>query len=194
MKRLPLLPTLIVAAACATMIALGIWQLQRARWKDGLLRDYAAAQAQPPIAYPTVPYPKDLPLFRKSEALCLEVTGWRAVAGRSADGTSGWSHLAQCRTGAEGPGITVDAGWSARPDNPQWTGGPVSGIIGADGQSVIRLVSAAPLAPGLKASAPPALDDIPNNHFAYAIQWFFFAGVAALIYALALRRRSRASG
>ena len=28
---------------------------------------------------------------------------------------------------------------------------------------------------------------IPNNHLFYAIQWFFFAAVAVLIYALALR-------
>ena len=30
MRRLPLIPTLVVAAAVATMIWLGIWQLQRA--------------------------------------------------------------------------------------------------------------------------------------------------------------------
>ncbi len=189
MKRPPVIATLIVAAACLTMVALGVWQLQRARWKDGLLRDYAAAQAQPAMAFPAVPYPEDLPLFRRASGLCLEVTGWRAVSGRSVEGASGWSHLARCRTGAEGPGMTVDAGWSKTPANPVWQGGAVSGTIGADGQNVIRLVSATPLAPGLKASAPPSLDDIPNNHFAYAIQWFFFAGVAALIYGLALRRR-----
>jgi surfeit locus 1 family protein len=33
---------------------------------------------------------------------------------------------------------------------------------------------------------------VPNNHLAYAVQWFLFAGVAAVIYALALRRRTRA--
>jgi len=31
--------------------------------------------------------------------------------------------------------------------------------------------------------------DIPNNHLAYAVQWFLFAGIAGVIYALALKRR-----
>jgi surfeit locus 1 family protein len=44
-------------------------------------------------------------------------------------------------------------------------------------------------APGLAASTPPDPAAIPNNHLAYAVQWFVFAGVALLIYGLALRRR-----
>jgi surfeit locus 1 family protein len=54
----------------------------------------------------------------------------------------------------------------------------------------MRLVAAEP-GPGLMASAPPSPDSIPNNHLSYAIQWFLFAGIAALIYVLALRNRSR---
>ena len=52
------------------------------------------------------------------------------------------------------------------------------------------LVAATP-ANGLEASAPPSLKDVPNNHLAYAVQWFLFAGIAAIIYGLALRRRMR---
>jgi cytochrome oxidase assembly protein ShyY1 len=192
MKRLPLLPTLIVAAACLTMIGLGIWQLQRAQWKNALLAQYAAAQAKPPITYPAVPYPKDLPLFRRASGFCLSVANWRATSGRNVKGDSGWAHIAQCATGAEGPGISVVAGWSKTPANPVWKGGDVSGVIAPDSQSIIRLVSDAPLAPGLEASAPPSVEDIPNNHFGYAVQWFLFAGVAAVIYLLALRRRKTA--
>jgi surfeit locus 1 family protein len=32
---------------------------------------------------------------------------------------------------------------------------------------------------------------VPNNHLLYAIQWFFFALAAAVIYVLALRRRTQ---
>ena len=49
MKRLPLIPTLVVAGAVAVMIGLGIWQLQRAAWKDRLLADYAAAAPMPAL-------------------------------------------------------------------------------------------------------------------------------------------------
>jgi surfeit locus 1 family protein len=54
----------------------------------------------------------------------------------------------------------------------------------------MRLVAATP-GPGLTASAPPSPDTIPNNHFSYAIQWFLFAGIAVVIYVLALRGRWR---
>jgi cytochrome oxidase assembly protein ShyY1 len=43
---------------------------------------------------------------------------------------------------------------------------------------------------GLKSVAPPSVEDVPNNHLAYAVQWFFFAAVAAFIYVLALNRRT----
>jgi surfeit locus 1 family protein len=188
-RRLPLLPTLLVVATCLTMIGLGIWQLQRAAWKEALLKQYAAAQNLPPIAYPGVPTPRNLPLFRKSQVFCLSVEGWTPVAGRNAKGDSGWSLMASCRTGAEGPGVFVDAGWSKKFDTPDWKGGSVSGILAPDTKHVLRLVSDKPLAPSLVASAPPSLDDVPNNHLAYAVQWFVFVSIAAGIYVLALRRR-----
>src|SRR3546814_17082290 len=52
------------------------------------------------------------------------------------------------------------------------------------------LVADAPVA-GLRASAVPNGADVPNNHLAYAVQWFLFAAAAAAIYILALRRRRR---
>ena len=64
----------------------------------------------------------------------------------------------------------------------------VTGLIAPDSLHVIRLVASNP-APGLQASAPPSLDDIPNNHLSYAVQWFLFATVALVIYGLALRRK-----
>ena len=52
----------------------------------------------------------------------------------------------------------------------------------------MRLVSDHGLG-GLEASAPPSLDNIPNNHRAYAAQWFIFAFIALVIYFIALRKR-----
>ena len=68
--------------------------------------------------------------------------------------------------------------------------GEVRGIIAPDRKSRMRLVSATGLG-GLEASNPPSPASIPNNHLFYAIQWFLFAGIAALIYGLALRKRWR---
>lgn len=190
--RLPIVSTLIVAVAVAIMVALGVWQLQRAEWKAGKLAEYAAAQEQPAVSWPNVPTEAatDGLLYRQSSLECISVEDWRPASGRNRKGVAGWVLIARCRTGAEGPGATVVAGWSNRPDPPQWNGGTVSGIIGPDSRSVIRMV-ASPGLGGLEAAAPPSLDDIPNNHMAYAVQWFLFAAIAAIIYLLALRRRAR---
>jgi cytochrome oxidase assembly protein ShyY1 len=63
-------------------------------------------------------------------------------------------------------------------------------VIAPDSKYGMRLIAAEP-APGLKASAPPSPESIPNNHLAYAVQWFIFAAMAAIIYGLALRRRAK---
>jgi surfeit locus 1 family protein len=36
-RRIPIVPTLVVLAAVATMIGLGVWQLQRRAWKEALI-------------------------------------------------------------------------------------------------------------------------------------------------------------
>ena len=46
-------------------------------------------------------------------------------------------------------------------------------------------------AAGLEANPAPDLSSVPNNHLAYAVQWFIFAALAGIIYALALRRRMK---
>jgi surfeit locus 1 family protein len=169
------------------MIALGFWQIRRLHWKEGLIAQYAAAAHKPPVAFPRIPTDQSL-LFRRSEAFCLEPVAWRASAGRNRAGQSGWRHVADCRTGAEGPGLAIDMGWSDQSQAPAgWKGGTVTGIIGPDRNAQVLLVADTP-APGLQPSAPPSLDDIPNNHLAYAVQWFLFAGVAAAIYGIALWR------
>ena len=189
-RRLPLFPTIVVLAAVATMIGLGIWQLQRAAWKDGLIAHYAAAQTMPPIGWPTTPLRNDqLPLFRHATGNCLRIVAWRTVVGENAAGEPGYAHVADCATGAEGPGMSVVIGWSKNPyAKTSWTGGLVSGIIAPDRRSRMRLVAASP-AQGLAATAPPSLAAIPNNHRSYALQWFAFALMALLIYGIALRQR-----
>jgi cytochrome oxidase assembly protein ShyY1 len=203
-KRIPVLPTILVVLACAAMIGLGIWQLQRLHWKEGLLVRYAANVHEPPIALPRFVTGDDL-LFRRASAFCLQPVGWSSEAGRDADGHMGWRTIAQCRTGAEGPGFSVQLGVAHQPaQHPDWKGGPVSGFIttapnhapliaamlGKSGAEPLMLVADTP-PPGLTRNPGPDLSAIPNNHLAYAVQWFLFAGIAAVIYALALRKRLR---
>ena len=189
-RRLPLIPTIIVALAVATMIGLGAWQLQRAQWKERLLAQYDRAEKLPPIAWPNVP-PKDdaLPLYRHATGVCLRTIGGRAVAGENRKGEPGYVQIVDCATGAEGPGMSVELGWSKNPNaRPDWRGGPVSGIVAPDRVTRMRLV-AATAPPGLEPSAPPSIASISNNHRSYAVQWFSFAVAALLIYGLAVRKR-----
>ena len=189
-RRLPILPTLVVVAAVAVMIGLGVWQLRRAAWKEGLLAQYARAESLPPIAWPGLIGSDDqLPLFRHATGVCLRPVSKRAVAGENSKGEPGYVHIVDCMTGAEGPGMSVQIGWSKDPNaQSSWRGGPVSGVIAPDKRSRMRLVAATP-ASGLEANAAPSMKSISNNHRLYAIQWFSFAAIALLIYGLALRKR-----
>lgn len=202
--RFPFLPTLLVAAAVATMIALGFWQLRRADEKAELQRRYERNLTLLAMALPPGAVADENLLFRRAAAFCLEVTAWRTTGGKAASGQGGTRFLAECRTGAEGPGFVADMGVSPDPKaKPGWKGGEVSGRIVAEPRSgglFERLAGKSPPprpmivserpAPGLVASAPPVAE-APNNSLAYAFQWFFFAAAAALIYVLALRHRQR---
>lgn len=191
-RRLPVIPTIIVVAAVAVMIGLGIWQLQRAQWKERLLARYANAEKLPPISWPTTPLrDEQLPLFRHATGVCLRSIGNRAIAGENLSGEPGYVHIVDCATGAEGPGMSVAVGWSKNPNaRVNWAGGPVSGTIAPDSRTRMRLVAAS-APPGLQPSAPPSLSSIPNNHRFYAIQWFSFAAIALIIYGLAVRKRRK---
>jgi surfeit locus 1 family protein len=193
MRTWPVLPTILVALAVATMIALGVWQLQRKGEKEALLARYESAAGLPAVAWPSVPDPNNLPLFRKAAVMCIKVAGWQSVSGTNAAGKAGFAHIASCQTGgAEGPGTKVAIGWSPRPENPVWQGGPVNGVIAPDNVQLIKLVSSDQV-PGLEQLVAPSPEQIPNNHLLYAIQWFIFAFAAAAIYVLAVRKR-RAGG
>lgn len=190
--KVPLLPTLVAGAAIGFMIYLGLWQLDRLHQKEALLAHYAAAAKFPSIPLPVDDAPIKNLLFRRSYSECAIVTNWVSVSGRNDKGTAGWKHLALCQAPARTNQrhFSVDAGWSRTPTAPVWAGGHVGGIISEDDIHHLRLIMTPP-APGLEQSALPSPTSIPNNHFAYAVQWFLFAGIATIIYGLAALRRVR---
>jgi surfeit locus 1 family protein len=197
MKRFPIVSTIVVVIAVAAMIGLGLWQLlDRAPKKAAYIAQLAANPAKPPIAFPR--FPDETLLFRRASGLCVEPVAQR-LAGA---GAAGFRLIVECRTGAEGPGMIVQLGTTPDPTfKGRWAGGPVSGFIShaPDSRSLIgslfdrtpqrlMLVADTP-ALGLGANGKPDLSSVPNNHLSYAVQWFFFAAIAAVIYVLAVRRR-----
>lgn len=187
--KVPVFATLLVGAAVATMIGLGVWQLQRAEWKQALITRYSKALSiASEVAWPRDRQAFDDALYRRSSLVCGHVTKMSAHAGRSANGQAGWMHIAHCQTQGGGE-AAVALGWSRTPKVRPWDGGRVSGYIAPTGEG-IRLVASPPEA-GLVQLRRPDPNDMPNNHMIYVWQWFFFAVTAAVIYVLALRKRWR---
>ncbi len=197
MKRIPILPTLIVGLAVAAMIALGLWQLlDRRPQKEAYLAQLAANPARTVIAFPL--QPDERLLFRRAVAECRPPVAVR----RAGAGAAGFRLIATCPV-PQGS-MQVQLGTTHDPRKQiAWSGGRVSGYVAhaPDSRSLIQsafdhrpqamlLVTDTP-APGLEPNASPDLDAVPNNHLAYAIQWFLFAAIAAIIYVLAVARRNR---
>ena len=185
-RRIPVIATLLVLAAVGVMLRLGFWQLERKAEKEALLARHAAAGGMADAAqWPRGAASADAVLYRRAQVDCRDVTGFTSVAGESAQGESGIAHTATCRL-ADGGMARIVLGWARDPKPRDWRGGIVTGTI-APGP---RLVADPPLA-GLAANARPDPRELANNHLSYAVQWFLFAGVALVIYALALRKRWR---
>jgi surfeit locus 1 family protein len=186
MRVMPIFATAIVLAAAGVMIALGVWQLHRADWKTDLIARYENALTDTKIVhFPAPSADKAAWLYRRSAIACGQLLGRSAISGRSNSGQPGWTQLALC--GTDQGEAEVALGWSRDPAPASWTGGNVSGLIAPAGKSV-RLIADPPLA-GLEALARPDPREMPNNHFAYAMQWFFFAATSLIIFVLAARKK-----
>lgn len=236
-RRVPIFATIIVLAAVATMIALGVWQLGRLKEKEALIARYEAAQAQEGFQHII---PSASAAYTRTLTYCANPTEQTVVSGRNLRGQNGWAHVVRCTIGGKTPNTRdavrsfetiwmaergdkrrmsdaqVDAvvkdwqqveedlasldklrepadvvlGWSRSSEPVAWEGGFVGGTVVPTGELGFKIVADPPLA-GLEPNAKPDPADLPNNHLAYAGQWFFFALTALIIYVLALRRRRR---
>lgn len=192
LKRIPILPTLLVLIAVGVMVRLGFWQLDRLHQKEAMLVRYQSNYLLPDIAFPTGPG-DEAALFRRATFNCERPSMIPAEGA----GMAGTRFIASCANGA-----LVQLGTSIDPGaRPSWSGGAVRGTIsGAPDHRTwieairdprplrLMLVADPPLA-GLHPNAKPDPANIPNNHLSYAAQWFLFALTALVIYGLALRKR-----
>jgi surfeit locus 1 family protein len=203
MRRIPILATLVVLLALGAMIGLGIWQIHRAQWKEGLLASYQAAEGLPVLHTMPDSAAVERNAFRRADILCTISTGVTQIGGASRAGESGFRNIFGCRL-ADGRMMMADIGWSgvmAKPALPG-VGQRAAGVgrlipddvlarrvIGEGDRIMPVLVVFEQGSSGLQASVPPSIADIPNNHRSYAVQWFLFAAVAAIIFVLAVLRR-----
>lgn len=202
MRRIPLIPTLIVALAVGTMVVLGFWQIQRAHWKDALLASYQSSRHAPDLYGIPAGVQPDAVAFRHAHVLCRITTKETLLGGTDASGRTGFRNIVGCAL-IDGRVIMADLGLSAinaRPAVPA-IGQRIEGrgLLVPDDVLARRMFgksTVVPLllvldggAPGLTPSVPPSIETIPNNHISYAVQWFLFAGVALIIYGIALWKR-----
>jgi surfeit locus 1 family protein len=118
-KRFPIGLTLITALALAVLIGLGVWQLQRLKWKEALLGKIAALEHAAPRRLETVlaAAPITGAEYARVTVRCAPAAGPSPRLFRYSlrDGQIGWRLLTECRLG-EGPfdAILLDRGLVSR--------------------------------------------------------------------------------
>ena len=206
MRRIPIVATLVVLCALAAMIALGIWQIHRAQWKEGLLASYEAAEGAPLLYGMPHDATMDSVAFHRAHVVCTLSTTVTQLGGPNRAGQSGFRNIFGCSL-IDGRVMMAVLGWSdvmVKPVLPG-AGQRIEGegrlipddvlakrVIGEGARTLPVLLVLDQSAAGLQPSVPPAIADIPNNHRSYAVQWFMFAAVAAIIFVLAVLRRQPA--
>lgn len=186
-RKWPVVPTLIVLVAAAVMVRLGFWQLDRMDEKELQIASYAQNGDLPVVKGLRVSDTASN-AYRTVYIDCSSATRWSAVAGRNQNGQLGYAHRFTCSDAGDST-IFADIGWSQAPEQPAFTGDAVQGVL-VPILPDYKVISTTGLA-GLQPLATPNPANLPNNHFAYAVQWFLFALTALVIYVLALRRRQR---
>lgn len=120
MKRFPWILTLFAVPALALLIGLGVWQVQRLAWKEGLIDQADAAAAAPPASIETVLAAAD-PEFRKALIVCPGLATAPYVELQSIHEGQGGSRLISiCRAPGVDRPFLIDRGFlpdtvSARP-------------------------------------------------------------------------------
>ncbi len=242
MKRFPVVLSVACAVAVALLIGLGVWQLQRLTWKQGLLARIAALQTAAPRPLGPVlargARGADVAFTRVSTS-CAPAPDPAVATYRYAlrEGRVAWRLLSVCRLiGAPYPAIVLDRGVARRfdgamapgaasyaattravgilrePGAPSFLDAPThrgsGGVLALQALNrpalrtlateagasraapyYLAVESETPGDPGLAPSALP--EDIPNNHFVYALTWFGLAAGLGGVWAGMVWKRMR---
>ncbi len=189
-----IVPTVMTLAMLPVLVWLGFWQLERAAWKEQLL-DHIRHNPKLPVAEITsIKTVQPAWEYRRASVSCTiqsQIVDMASTGGF----TSGRVPYQLCTLSSGDtiaiklPPITVDplepvTGTLRFWQEPSWqrklAGNPP--LTWAD----FKRPSLARFYLDTSGSVPNA-DDIANNHLLYAVQWFCFAGILSVIYALFVR-------
>ena len=213
------LPLLFGIFGCAVLVSLGLWQVQRLAWKEGILAEIEARIHSAPEALPLAVTETDryLPVALEgkigADALRVLVSQKQVGAGylvvsafEMADGRRVLLDRGFVRLEAaipEGGAVAVkgnvhfpDERVSATPENDEakniWFARDVARMAEFLGTEPV-LVVAREVSPPEAGIAPLPVDTahIPNDHLGYAVQWFGLAVVWAAMTGYFLWRNRR---
>ena len=213
------LPLLFGIVGCAVLVSLGLWQVQRLAWKEGILAEIEARIHSAPEALPLAVTEADryLPVALEgkigADALRVLVSQKQVGAGylvvsafEMADGRRVLLDRGFVRLEAaipEGSAVAVkgnvhfpDERVSATPENDEakniWFARDVARMAEVLGTEPV-LVVAREVSPPEAGIAPLPVDTahIPNDHLGYAVQWFGLAVVWAAMTGYFLWRNRR---
>jgi cytochrome oxidase assembly protein ShyY1 len=201
-RRIPLIPTLITMVGVLILCGLSVWQWQRREWKADLIARLEAARTLPPVSPSEfrAAMAGDLSVqYRRAEISCHAGAKrpYDLRPGSSAGGTSGFFVVVSCRPNDQPPDIVAVAGWTRRADakdmaltlDHELAGVVIENPYGdAPDRPRFMLIPDTAIAP-LERPRQPRPADLPDNHLAYAGQWFGLAVALSVIYGLWLRRR-----
>ena len=201
-RRIPIIPSIITAVGILILCGLGKWQLDRREWKRDLIARLAAAPNLPdvtPAEFRAAMMGDTSIQYRRARIDCRAGAKkpYDLRPGSSASGTSGFFVVVSCRPNNRPPDIVAVAGWTRRVDAGEMSlnlDHELAGVVienpygQAEGRPRFMLIPDAAIPPLARPQQPSAAD-LPDNHLAYAGQWFGLAVALAAIYGLWLRRR-----
>lgn len=121
MRRFPWILTGLTAVAIVFLIGLGVWQVERLRWKEGLIAAADAAAAKPPAPLDDLLTQAPDLEFRKALIVCPGLASAPYVELQSIhDGQAGVRLISACRPVGQDFSLLIDRGFvgdevSARP-------------------------------------------------------------------------------
>jgi surfeit locus 1 family protein len=206
MTRRMILPLLFGLFGCTILIGLGLWQVQRLAWKEGILAQISARLNDTPVPLPAMPDPvgdKYLPVSIAGRFTGPEID---VLISLKASG-AGYRIISAFQT-AEGRKIMVDRGFlpagqrghprtataatiagtlhwpdevdrfTPPPDLAEniWFARDVPAMAATLGTEPVLIVARTDTGDGIM-PLPVDTAGIPNNHLNYAVTWFSLAAV-----------------
>jgi len=182
LRRGVLIPSIAAAMAFAVLLSLGLWQLDRKAWKEGLIATLEQRLSAPPVVFPA---PATWSWLRGGVLVMVNrgfvPNGKQDTATRSDGEVAGPINMVGVLRWPEPPGVFTPAG---DPTRNIWFSRDSSAIAAAKGVNVapFYLELESPDPPGGLPRVGRLHPTLPNNHFGYALTWLGLACVLVGVY------------